>query len=159
MATFLTKKTVIDVSNQLKLNNRKVVLTHGSFDLFHVGHSEFLKQSKVLGEYLIVGIDSDRRVQKYKNTNRPIIPFEQRMEILLEVKSIDFVFELDTLDMTNEYFIKMYNKFNPSVLTCGRNFAFQKDLKERQKMLKECNFYEITHKFDHLQSTTNIIKQ
>lgn len=158
MACYLKTSTLIDVSNQLRTNSKDVVLTHGSFDLYHVGHNEFLKQSKKLGDYLIVGIDSDERVQRCKGNNRPIVPLEQRIELLLENKSVDFIFNIsDSLEMSNEYFLRLYSKFNPSYLTCGVNFAYQKDFLERQRMIKECKFTQIKHKYDH-QSTTKIIE-
>ncbi len=160
MACYLKTKTLIDVANQLKSNNKNVVLTHGAFDLLHVGQMEFLKQSRKLGDYLIVGIDSDERITSYKGINRPIIPLKQRIEVLLENKSIDFIFSIDdSLDMSNKYFIKLYNEFNPSLITCGRDFGFQKDFEERQKVVKNCQFAQITHRFDKLQSTTKIIDE
>lgn len=158
MACYLKSKTLVDISNQLKMSGKNIVLTHGAFDLFHVGQMEFLKQSKKLGDYLMVGIDSDERIQKYKGSNRPIIPLEQRVEILLENKSIDFVFAINENRMDNNFFLKLYHQFNPSVLTCGVNFAYQKNFQERQKLFKECNFTQITHKYDY-QSTTKIIKE
>ncbi len=160
MACYLKTSTLIDVANQLKNHGKNIVLTHGSFDLLHIGHMEFLKQSKRFGDYLIVGIDSDERIRSYKGRNRPIIPLEQRIEVLLENKSIDFVFAInDSLDMNNRYFIDLYNMFYPSYVTCGRNFGFEIDFKERQKHIKDCVFKKITHKYDKLQSTTRIIEE
>lgn len=67
------------------------VLTTGVFDLFHVGHLHFLQKAKSLGSYLIVGIHTDRDVAEYKRT--PIIPFEQRMEIVQAIQCVDEVVE------------------------------------------------------------------
>ena len=64
MGCFLSLDTIEDVSNQLRLNDKSVVFTHGAFDLFHIGHAEFLKRSKKLGDYLIVGVDCDERIQE-----------------------------------------------------------------------------------------------
>lgn len=160
MACYLSAKTLIDVSNQLRVNDKKVVLTHGSFDLFHVGQMEFLKRSKKLGDYLIVGVDADQRIKRYKGQNRPIIPLEQRIELLLENNSIDFIFTMnDSIDMSNNYFLRLYKKFNPSFLTCGVNFAYQKDFAERKRIFRDCKFTQITHQYDKSQSTTKIIEE
>ena len=55
MACILNKNTIVDISNQLRINKDKVVFTHGSFDLYHVGHALFLKESKKRG----LLVDSD----------------------------------------------------------------------------------------------------
>lgn len=64
--------------------------TTGVFDLFHIGHLNILKKAKDECDYLIVGVTTDEEVQRVKN-KKPIIPFEERMEI---VKSIRFVDEV-----------------------------------------------------------------
>ena len=65
MGCILTQDIITQISNQLKENRKDVVLTHGVFDLFHIGQAEFLKKSKKQGDYLIVGIESDERVSAY----------------------------------------------------------------------------------------------
>ena len=61
------------------------IITYGTFDLFHEGHYNILKRAKELGDYLIVGVSTDELVQKSKNKT-PIIPFEERVEILKAIK-------------------------------------------------------------------------
>lgn len=158
MATFLTKGIISDISRQIRKSKKRIVLTHGAFDLFHIGHSELLKSSKKLGDYLVVGLDSDKRIKKYKGGDRPIIPLGQRVEILLENNAVDFVFSIDdSMDFSNNYFINLYQKLNVNYVTYGRLFGFQKELAEREKILKEIRFKRISHQFDGLQSTTKII--
>ena len=70
-------------------NNKKIGYTTGVFDLFHIGHLEILK-AKENCDYLIVGVSTDELVQKYKN-KRPIITFEQRIEIIKSIKYVDEV--------------------------------------------------------------------
>ena len=53
MGYYLKQKTIVDVAHQLRILNKKVVFTHGTFDLFHAGHSYFLNQSKKEGDILI----------------------------------------------------------------------------------------------------------
>ena len=65
----------------------KVGYTTGVFDMFHIGHLNILRRAKEQCEYLIVGVSTDELVQEYKN-KIPIIPFEERAEI---VQSIDCV--------------------------------------------------------------------
>ena len=83
MSVLLNKKVLTDVTNQLREQDKSVVLTHGAFDLFHIGHAQLLKEAKKLGDYLVVGLESDERVATYKES-RPIIPLSERAEILLD---------------------------------------------------------------------------
>jgi len=67
----------------------KRVYTSGVFDLFHVGHLSVLKKAKKFGDYLIVGVHSDEDVESYKRS--PIIPCEQRCEIIRNISCVDEV--------------------------------------------------------------------
>ncbi len=75
---------------------RPLVFTNGCFDLLHVGHIRYLNQAKSLGRSLVVGLNSDQSVAKIKpqqsgKPSRPIMPGEQRAEILLGLKAVDAV--------------------------------------------------------------------
>lgn len=66
----------------------KVGYTTGVFDMFHIGHLNLLKKAKEHCDYLIVGVSTDEVVQSYKNKT-PIIPFEERIAIVQELKCVD----------------------------------------------------------------------
>jgi rfaE bifunctional protein nucleotidyltransferase chain/domain len=75
---------------------RPLVFTNGCFDLLHVGHTRYLQQAKSLGKTLIIGLNSDESVQKIKPVTpgipkRPIIPQDQRAEILAALAVVDGV--------------------------------------------------------------------
>ena len=65
------------------------VYTDMAADMFHVGHLNLIKRAKEFGDYLIVGVHSDRDMEKYKRT--PIIPEDQRYEIIESLKYVDEV--------------------------------------------------------------------
>lgn len=66
----------------------KVGYTTGVFDMFHIGHLNILKKAKEQCDYLIVGVSTDEVVKGYKN-KKPIIPFEERLAIVQELKCVD----------------------------------------------------------------------
>jgi len=69
----------------------KITLANGCFDLLHVGHVRYLHAAKQLGGRLVVAINSDDSVRKLKGEGRPIIPAEERAEILAAISDIDAV--------------------------------------------------------------------
>ncbi len=72
-------------------NGGVIVLANGCFDFFHVGHIRYLAEAKTLGDYLIVGINSDEQVRKLKGDNRPLIPEQERAEIISALRFVDYV--------------------------------------------------------------------
>ncbi|MBT2616200.1 MULTISPECIES: adenylyltransferase/cytidyltransferase family protein [Bacillaceae] len=72
------------------MNQYKIGYTTGVFDLFHVGHLNILKKAKENCEYLIVGVSTDELVMEYKN-KQPVIPHNERMEIVAGIKYVDKV--------------------------------------------------------------------
>ncbi|MGB1263456.1 MAG: adenylyltransferase/cytidyltransferase family protein [Cognaticolwellia sp.] len=69
---------------------KKIGYTTGVFDLFHIGHLNVLKRAKLECDYLIVGITSDELSMSAKN-KKPVIPFQERMEIVEAIKFVDEV--------------------------------------------------------------------
>jgi rfaE bifunctional protein nucleotidyltransferase chain/domain len=79
-------------------DGKKVATTNGCFDLLHVGHIRFLRSIKRLADVLVVCVNSDVSVSRLKGKGRPIIPLAERMEIIDNLKCVDYVvaFEEDT---------------------------------------------------------------
>lgn len=69
----------------------KVVLTSGTFDLFHIGHAQYLEKAKSYGDILIVGVDSDAKVKARKGPHRPIVPELERVQILSHCRHADVI--------------------------------------------------------------------
>jgi len=90
-------------------------------DLFHIGHINFLKQAKILGNYLIVGIHSDKSVASYKRP--PIVNESQRYEIVRNCKLVNEVIQDAPLILTKEFIIK--HKIDIVVHGSDENSAFE----------------------------------
>ena len=80
-----------------KRNGKRVVFTNGCFDLLHPGHIASLEAARALGDSLIVGINSDESVRILKGPSRPVIPEQERAEILASLECVDGVVIFDEL--------------------------------------------------------------
>lgn len=94
----------------------KVGYTQGTYDMFHIGHLNLLRQAKALCDTLIVGINSDELVQKYKNKT-PVVNESDRMEIVREMKCVDDVVLCNTLKKT-----EMWEKIHFDAIFIGNDW-------------------------------------
>jgi D-beta-D-heptose 7-phosphate kinase/D-beta-D-heptose 1-phosphate adenosyltransferase len=74
-----------------KNKGKKVVFSNGCFDIIHKGHKTFLKGAKKLGDFLIIGLNSDSSVKELKGLNRPVNDQSNRAENLLKLGHVDAV--------------------------------------------------------------------
>ena len=74
-----------------KAEGKTVVLANGCFDLFHVGHIRYLRAAKTKGDVLVVALNGDSSVQRLKGKGRPILPQQERAEILAAFSFVDYV--------------------------------------------------------------------
>lgn len=80
-----------------KRNGQRVVFTNGCFDLLHPGHIRGFEQARALGDVLVVAINSDSSVKFLKGEERPIIPHDERAEILAALAAVDYVVIFDEI--------------------------------------------------------------
>ena len=116
---FLLKEN-LNAINNLKSEKKKIVFTNGCFDLLHVGHIRYLSNAKKLGDFLIVGLNSDESVKILKGQNRPINQFEDRAMLLSALRSVDLVIKFE--EQTPENLI---NKVVPDVLVKGGDYDIE----------------------------------
>jgi len=69
----------------------RIVLTQGTYDMLHIGHARYFEEAKKHGDILIVGVDSDKKVRARKGPERPIVPQEERLEMVAHMRSVDIV--------------------------------------------------------------------
>jgi rfaE bifunctional protein nucleotidyltransferase chain/domain len=82
-----------------RANGRRVVLANGVFDLLHVGHVRYLEAAKLLGEILVVAVNSDRSARLSKGAGRPVIPESERAELIGALGCVDHVLIFDEPDV------------------------------------------------------------
>jgi D-glycero-beta-D-manno-heptose 1-phosphate adenylyltransferase len=139
------------ISDSLKKSGKKIVTTNGVFDILHVGHLRYLMEAKKLGDVLIVGVNSDESVKLNKDDKRPIIPLEERMEILGSVEFVDFVFSFNEKDPR-----KCLEKIKPDIHVKGGDY--KTPLIEQDVVEKNGGVIKILPLIKG-KSTTNIISK
>ena len=102
---------------KLKSNNKKTVFTNGCFDILHLGHHTYLKQSSNLGDFLVVAINSDESVKLLKGSDRPINNQELRSKNLMKLEFVDavIIFAEKTPENLIEFLL-------PDILTKGGDY-------------------------------------
>jgi D-glycero-beta-D-manno-heptose 1-phosphate adenylyltransferase len=84
---------------QWRGSGERIVLANGNFDLLHVGHVRYLRAAKELGGRLVVAINSDDSVRALKGEGRPLMPAEERAEIVAALADVDAVVVFPELDV------------------------------------------------------------
>ena len=79
----------------LRRDGKRIVFTNGCFDLLHIGHLRYLEEAKGLGDILVIGVNSDSSVRRLKGPERPVLPLEERMELLSGFECVDYVTSFD----------------------------------------------------------------
>ena len=97
-----------------------LVFTNGCFDILHAGHVAYLEQSRALGKYLVIGLNSDASVRRLKGGTRPINSQEDRKKVLLALRAVDAVYIFD--EDTPYGLIK---RVKPDIITKGGDYREQ----------------------------------
>jgi rfaE bifunctional protein nucleotidyltransferase chain/domain len=109
-----------DLVADLKKEERIIVFANGCFDLLHVGHVRYLEGARREGDVLIVGLNSDRSVERLKGPDRPILPQQDRAEILAALESVDYltIFDDETVD-------PILHRLQPDVHAKGTDYTLE----------------------------------
>ena len=111
----------------------KIVLTQGSFDMIHVGHGRYLREAKKRGDLLVVGLDSDEKIKHRKGPERPVVPENERIEMLTHLKYVDLVF----LKQLKDPKWSLIKALEPDTLIATKETYTKKQLKELKKYCGE----------------------
>ena len=91
----MTRPELLRLARETRSSGRRVVFANGAFDLLHAGHVRYLEAAKAEGDWLVVGVNSDRSVRQAKGDARPIVPESERAEIVAALACVDSVVLFD----------------------------------------------------------------
>lgn len=87
-----SREEVASLCAEARARGKRVGFTSGTFDLLHAGHVDYLEKARQACDLLVVGVNSDASVRAYKGPSRPLVPAEQRAEVVAALECVDLVF-------------------------------------------------------------------
>lgn len=148
-----TIEEISKISEKLKAKGKTIVTTNGSFDILHPAHVRLLEKAKSQGDILIVLLNSDSSIKRFKGEKRPILQEKDRTVILSALSSVNYItiFEEDTP-------LSILEKIKPNVHIKGGSFIEERIAQEKA-LLFQWQGQLITFPLEEGYSTTNIIEK
>jgi len=112
---------LVQVLQQRRNRGDRVVFTNGCFDIIHTGHTRYLLESRLAGDCLVIGVNSDESVVRLKGEKRPIIPLAERLEILAGFMFVDYL-----IPFAEDTPYDLIRSLRPDVLVKGGDWALDK---------------------------------
>jgi len=114
----VTVASLVAGLNPALRSGKNIVFTNGCFDIMHVGHVRYLAAARSQGDLLVVGLNSDASVRLIKGAKRPIVPQDQRAEVVAGLACVDYVVLFDEPDP-----LRLIETLQPDVLVKGADWA------------------------------------
>ena len=108
------------ILQQAKSDGNVVVTTNGCFDVLHLGHLRYLQAARQLGDLLVVAVNSDSSVRQLKGENRPLVPEDERAEMLAGLECVDYV-----VIFPEETPISLLSELKPSIHVKGGDYKLE----------------------------------
>jgi rfaE bifunctional protein nucleotidyltransferase chain/domain len=118
MEKIKTLDEIVLIRQRLRSEGKKLVFTNGCFDILHAGHVRYLKEARAMGDALVLGLNSDKSVRVLNGEGRPIVPEDERAEVLASLACIDFIFVFD--DLTPQ---RVIDAIVPDILVKGADWG------------------------------------
>ena len=135
----------------LRAEGKRIVFTNGCFDILHVGHIRYLEKAKSLGDILVIGVNSDHSVRGLKGPDRPILPEEERAEILSSLWCVDYVTVFDEPTP-----LELISFLQPNVLVKGGDWT--KETTVGREWVEKSGGEVVILPFVEGSSTSNLIE-
>lgn len=152
MNKIVPKETLKEQLNGLRQAGETIVFTNGCFDILHVGHVRYLREAKKLGDILVLALNSDVSVRAIKGEKRPLVPEDERADIMAALESIDYVILFD--DPTPQRLIEY---LQPDILVKGGDWT--EAAIAGADFVKASGGRVITIPLTEGRSTTNIVEK
>ncbi|MDA9689203.1 bifunctional heptose 7-phosphate kinase/heptose 1-phosphate adenyltransferase [Betaproteobacteria bacterium] len=117
LTKFLPLKNLLEKLEAYRKEGKKIVFTNGCFDVIHAGHTDLLRSAKNHGDVLVVGLNTDKSVSSLKGKGRPFHKLAERVKVLEELRSVDFIVCFNTPTPFN-----LIKKIKPDVLVKGSEY-------------------------------------
>jgi rfaE bifunctional protein nucleotidyltransferase chain/domain len=149
-------KTILEIKevcNNSRSEGKKIVTTNGSFDILHIGHVRYLQEAKKSGDVLIILLNSDSSVKSLKGDKRPIIPEQERAEMLASLECVDYV-----VIFSEDKPLDLLKEVKPNFHVKGGTFVPER-IKEEKDLIESWGGKHITLPEIKGLSTTNVINK
>ena len=138
--------------DELRNEGKTIVFTNGCFDILHVGHTRYLREARKQGDVLVLGLNSDKSVKSLKGEERPLIPEDERADVVASLESIDYVTIFDEPTP-----LELIEYLKPHVLVKGGDWE-EEDVVGRESVERWGGRVAIIPEIKG-SSTTNIIEK
>jgi rfaE bifunctional protein nucleotidyltransferase chain/domain len=128
----------------------RVVLTSGSFDLIHLGHVKYLARAKEFADVLVVGVDSDAKIRRRKGEDRPMVPQDERLEMLAYQRPVDLIY----LKHEDDQRWGLIKAAKPDVLVLTAGHSYTAD--EQNALLEFCGRIEVVERQSSVTTSERI---
>ena len=113
----IARKDIVKLCDRLQRQKKKIVFTNGVFDIIHMGHIHYLSKAAAMGDVLIIGLNTDASVKKFKGKNRPINKQSDRAGVLSALGFVDYI-----VYFSEETPAKIIKQVKPDVLVKGSDY-------------------------------------
>lgn len=97
-AKLIPSKNIAGKVSEIRNSGKTIATLNGSFDLLHAGHLQIIYEASLAADVLIVALNTDDSIRKYKSADRPIIPLEYRLQMMAALEFVDYVCYFDETD-------------------------------------------------------------
>jgi rfaE bifunctional protein nucleotidyltransferase chain/domain len=143
-----------DRSRKLRAAGKKLVATNGCFDLLHVGHVRYLQAARALGDFLAVGLNSDKSVRELKGRGRAIVTENDRAEVLAALGCVDLVTIFPDMRAT-----RFLVAARPAIYVKGSDYSSETLNEEERTALKQIGADIRLIPFEPGYSTSQLLEQ
>ena len=121
MEKILSREQLKDEMERLRKEGKKIAFTNGCFDILHVGHTRYLRDARKRGDVLILALNSDASVRAIKGEKRPLVPENERADVVASLESVDYVTIFNELTP-----LELIEYLRPDVIVKGGDWVEEK---------------------------------